>query len=128
MNDWTAALNHLIGAWIAAGASGAGGDPGTAPPGAAPPGTATLGGWTLAELRLEPDGFRLVARPGRREAAGELVLRGRVEAEHGGRQKLHLSCERAPEHLPELLAALRPLLETARLALELDFRGAPARA
>ena len=116
MNDLVAALNHLLAAWLAGEAARerAGESPG------AP--------FALRELNLEPDGFRLVAGSGRGAAAGDWVLRGRIEPERGDRQLLHLACERAPERLPELLAALRPLLESARLTLELDFRGAAAEA
>jgi hypothetical protein len=82
--------------------------------------------WALREVTLEPDGFRAVLWLGEAGAARECVLRGRIEDEQAGRQRVQLFCERLPERLPEPLAALRPLLETARLTLELDFRGEPA--
>lgn len=80
----------------------------------------------LSRVTLEPDGFRAVLRIGPPGAAEECALRGRIEDEHAGRQRVHLTCERLPDSLPESLAAFRALLETARLTLELDFRTEPA--
>jgi hypothetical protein len=84
------------------------------------------GAITLGEVALEPDGFRVVARVSGESAQGELVVLGRIEGEHAGRQRIHLTCERTPEVLPEPLAAFRELIETARVTIELDFRGEPA--
>jgi hypothetical protein len=112
MNDLIAALHHLLGAWLAE-------EPSEQP---------ADQGFTLREVGLDSDGFRLVTRVDAPSAAGELIVCARIEAEQGGIQRVHFTCERCPERLPELLAAIRPLLESARLILELDFRGEPARA
>jgi hypothetical protein len=112
VNDLIAALHYLLGAWLAK-------EPSEQP---------ADRGFTLREVSLDSDGFRLVAQVDAPSAAGELIVRARIEAEQGGVQRVHLTCERCPERLPELLTAIRPLLESARLILELDFRREPARA
>lgn len=109
MNPLLEALDHLLAAALSA----------------APAGGAPRGPVALSAVTLEPDGFRIAVRIGADGSGGECLLRGRIEGEHAGRQRVHLTCERLPEALPDALAVFRPLLETARITIELDFRPEP---
>jgi len=93
-------FNHLLGVWLQA--------------------RGHLPGVTLHRLTLEPEGARLAGRLEHPLARGDFALRLQVAAPREGRQRLHLSVEQWPEHLPEGLEPFRRLLETARLHLELD--------
>ncbi|MCZ6554276.1 MAG: hypothetical protein O7A67_10810 [SAR324 cluster bacterium] len=104
MNDLLSVLNHLIAAWLAEGG------------GAGPH-------LQLREVKLEPGGFRVLARLDHPAAGGELLLRGEIESGAGAEHKIHLRIERCPERLHPALERFRKVLETARGTIQITVDG-----
>lgn len=102
MGDLLTMLNHLLATWLAEQGGG--------------------GAIHVREIRLDGRGALVLARLDHKDFNGEAVLRLIVEPAQGQRQTIRIGVEQWPERLPAALEPFRKLLESARLAIELDLQ------
>lgn len=101
MSPLVTALNNFITAWIAEQAAG--------------------GTFAVKEFTLHETGGRLRGWVDLPPFRGEVVIDLIAEAPQGNRQAFQFRVESWPADMPALLEALRRVLETARIRVELEF-------
>lgn len=95
-------LNHLLSAYLDEAAAGS-------------------GMLALEAVTLDETGCRISGRIRSAAHTDRFVLRLEAAPPEGKRQSLHVTVEQWPAHVPAPVAMLRPLLDKARVTLELDF-------
>ncbi len=95
-------LNHLLSAYLDEAAGGA-------------------GALALESVTLDETACRISGRIRSTTGPDRFLLRLEVAPPQGDRQSLRLVVEQWPAHLPAPVETFRPLLDKARLTLELDF-------
>ena len=76
---------------------------------------------SIGSIVLDERSLRVAGEIRHDGKTGPYVIRAEVQAPVGSRQSLNVSVERWPEHMPDLLVWLKPLLEASRISLDLDF-------
>ena len=101
MSDLLQMANHLLTAWLSGQPAG--------------------GAWQTREIRLDGEGGTIIGQLTHAHWSGDVVVRVNIEPAQGRQQTLRLTVEQWPQRMPAALEALRDVLQSARLTLELDF-------